>query len=102
MGLEFLHVDVAEARLGGHDLGLHDRAGVDLAEAHAEQFEHLHPGLRPVGLEPELPVVEHEQEHRKGEDPDQDRRHEDECYGLVVHEAASGEGENFSASLVRD
>ena len=72
VGLELAGVDVSEARLGGHDLGLDDRAGVDLAQAHAQQFEEGHLGLRPVGLEPELPIVEQQQQHRQGDEAQND------------------------------
>ena len=64
----------AEARLHGHDSALHDRPRVDLPQAHAEQFEEPHGRLRPVGLKPELPIVEDEQQHRQGQESEHEAR----------------------------
>ena len=74
VGLEPAWRDVvAQTGLRRHDLGLDDRPRVDLAETHAEELEKCHRRLRPVGLEPELSVIEDKQEHRQGDEPEDDR-----------------------------
>jgi hypothetical protein len=68
VGLEAASRDVAaDSRLRGHDLRLHDRAGIHLAQAHAQELEKRDGRLRPEGLKPELPVVEDQQEQRERE-----------------------------------
>ena len=64
----------ADARLHRHDLGLDDRAGVDLPQAHADQAQHAHMGIGHEGLQPELAVAEgHEGEHEQDDEPHQGR-----------------------------
>src|SRR5262249_13855908 len=50
----------AHTGLHGHDFGLNDDAGIDFAQAHANQTEQADTSVGHVGLKPELAIGEHQ------------------------------------------
>ncbi len=80
---------------------LHDHAGVDLAEAHADQAHQAHAGVGHVRLEPDLAIGESHNEQDQGDDDDDradDERPDDvEGRGLAVAAELSEEGEEGHA-----
>ena len=65
---------VADAGLHGHDLGFDDRPRVHLPQAHADQAQQAHVGVRHHGLQPQLAVAEHhDHEHERRDQNEAER-----------------------------
>lgn len=47
-----------EPRLGGHDLALHNDAGIHLPKTHADQADHAHVRAGHVYLEPQVAIFD--------------------------------------------
>ena len=71
----------ADTRLQGHDAGLHNHAGIHLAEAHADQAGEADASVRHVGLEPDAAISGDRDQKEKEED-----RHEEQAQ---IHQPAA-------------